>query len=141
MSKALLIISCGAKKRSHPALARDMYLGPWHKTLRKNRGENLCVYILSAKYGLINEDKSIDPYELRMTPARACELNETVKADYFKLIQTINPPRIMWCLGKDYLNAMKGCWFASETVVPFCPKKSGIGSRMTELKEWLIETA
>lgn len=65
----IVIISCGQQKRPERSRAKDLYTGPYFRAAlayaeavtAANR-----IFILSAKYGLIETDKWINPYELRM---------------------------------------------------------------------------
>jgi hypothetical protein len=63
----LVIVPCGAAKLASAAPAGDMYTGSYHRACRR-AAERLGgrVLILSAKYGLLELAKPIEPYELRM---------------------------------------------------------------------------
>ena len=61
----IVLISCVKKKRDEPSRARDMYVSPlfvgggvkYAKTLNYDK-----LFILSAKYGLLEPDTVIKPY-------------------------------------------------------------------------------
>lgn len=67
----LVVIPCGAGKLPHPAYARDLYTGPlFRSSLRA--GERLVerhrgtVAILSARHGLVELDRVVEPYDLTL---------------------------------------------------------------------------
>jgi len=60
----IVLISCVSVKRRESSLAKDMYISPlfkgayhYAKKLKADR-----IYILSAKYGILEEDDYIEPY-------------------------------------------------------------------------------
>jgi hypothetical protein len=59
--KKIVLVSCVKSKLSHPAKARDLYIS----TLFKSNLEYACrqnpdgIYILSAKYGLLELDRKL----------------------------------------------------------------------------------
>lgn len=79
-SNIVLITACGNKKESTPQPAGKLYKSSRIRHLY-HRSKELGVqfYILSAKYGLINADTVIEPYDQIMTKERAKELLPQVK--------------------------------------------------------------
>jgi len=69
------LISCVAKKLNYPAIARDMYVSPLFKGAfeyaKINRVDK--IFILSAKYGLLNESELIEPYDESLNNKSVCE--------------------------------------------------------------------
>jgi hypothetical protein len=58
------LVSCGKKKLDHRAPARDLYVSPlFRKALAYCLAHYDRVYILSAKYGLLNLDEPVRPYD------------------------------------------------------------------------------
>ncbi|MFE0629243.1 DUF6884 domain-containing protein [Streptomyces sp. NPDC058864] len=60
----LAVIPCGVRKLDHRARAADMYIGSYHRACRR-AAEALQpdrLLILSARYGLLDLDEEIDPY-------------------------------------------------------------------------------
>jgi len=67
--RILIISSCTKKKKEGKDKASKMYLGKQHLLVKKGieilRKDNYVDwYIISAKYGLINENYVIEPYDL-----------------------------------------------------------------------------
>lgn len=82
MSNIVLITACGSKKEDKPAPAGKLYKSPRIRYLYKKAKElKVPFYILSAKYGLINSDTIIQPYDQIMTKERAQELLSQVKEE------------------------------------------------------------
>ncbi|WP_262060182.1 DUF6884 domain-containing protein [Streptomyces sp. STR69] len=61
----LVVIPCGSRKLDHPARAADMYVGSYHRACR-SAAEALRpdrLLILSARYGLLDLDDVVEPYD------------------------------------------------------------------------------
>jgi len=73
--KVALVTACGAKKETTPQPAGSLYKSSRIRHIYKKSKElGIPLYILSAKYGLINADTIIEPYDKVMTPERAAGL-------------------------------------------------------------------
>ena len=60
----LYLVSCVSLKRPVPAPAKDLYTSPWFRKARACVEAVGCPwYILSAKYGLVDPNSTIDPYD------------------------------------------------------------------------------
>lgn len=61
----VVLISCVGKKQDHGCKAKDLYDSPWFRlALRYAQSLNPDrVFILSAKYGLVDQNSKIEPYE------------------------------------------------------------------------------
>lgn len=72
----IVLIACAAKKAPQRARARDLYCSPLFR-LSLHYGESLLPYainVLSAKYGLIDIDQVIDPYDLTLKDMRSSDV-------------------------------------------------------------------
>ena len=61
----IVLIACVSKKKSRKCKAKDLYDSPWFR-LAYRYAQSLNpdqVFILSAKYGLVNPHTEIEPYE------------------------------------------------------------------------------
>jgi len=74
--KKIILISCVKSKLSHPAKARDLYISDLFRSslayahsLKPDK-----IFILSAKYGLLELDDQIKPYELTLNTMPAAEV-------------------------------------------------------------------
>lgn len=66
--KKIVLISCVSKKLAQKAKAMDLYISPLFKLNMKyaRRLSPDVICILSAKYGLIDPDTEIDPYDVTL---------------------------------------------------------------------------
>jgi len=65
MTRHVVLISCVSQKLPHRAKAEDLYISTLFRlNLKYARLLNPdSIYILSAKYGLLELDQEVDPYE------------------------------------------------------------------------------
>lgn len=94
-SNALLVMACSATKLSHAARAIDLYRGVMFETFRANVRPDARphVVILSSRHGFLAADAVIEPYEQRMTAARAdfilSRLEDFIRLDWPAGIETV----------------------------------------------------
>ncbi len=71
----IVLISCVSTKLSHKAKARDLYISPLFRMNLKyaQQFSPQQVFILSAKYGLLQLDDEIEPYDLTLNEMSARE--------------------------------------------------------------------
>lgn len=63
----LCLVSCGAKKLPHAALAKDLYISDrFRKTRRLVEREDWPWFILSAKHGLLDPERKIEWYDMTL---------------------------------------------------------------------------
>lgn len=125
-----------------PAIVR--YDGVNFRVLRKARREgyypdNLDLLIISAKYGLIEEDTLIKNYDLIMTRKRAIDLRDKVTDSLINRLEQKNYAEIFINLGKDYLLTFDQRRFSKTQNDKFKFASGGIGKKMYEMKKWLID--
>lgn len=72
-AERLVVLACSATKLAHAAPAIELYRGVMYSAYRANvRAETApTVMILSARHGFVCPHTVIEPYEQRMTEARA----------------------------------------------------------------------
>lgn len=72
----IALISCTAKKASKPTIAKEMYVSPLFKgAYRYAQSLNVDkIYILSAKYGLVDENMEIAPYNKTLNKMSVSEI-------------------------------------------------------------------
>lgn len=94
--KTLAIISCGAKKKSIPSKAVDLYEGVLFKAaLSFVKRNTLNFVIISAKHAILKPEQVVAPYEMRI---------DQMNNDKYKLwalrvdasIREIAPEEIIW---------------------------------------------
>ncbi|EHM1653940.1 TPA: DUF6884 domain-containing protein [Citrobacter freundii] len=104
---SLIIMSCSAKKGRVAAPAINLYQGVMYSTFRANAPTTWpAVVILSARHGFIDVGRVIEPYEQRMTVARAGEMIAELAA--FDSIEWPSGVRsILLAGGKTYQMVMR----------------------------------
>ncbi|ADC69067.1 conserved hypothetical protein [Methanocaldococcus sp. FS406-22] len=136
--KYLLITSCSkAKKKLDNVPAIELYDGPAFKIIRKYKPPNVDVLILSAKYGLIDENTIINYYDMEMSKERAIELKNEVFKKFFQL-KLDDYGEIFINLGKIYHIAFEDCLNHLENSTNVIVAQGTIGIRLKTLKEWIV---
>jgi len=72
MTQDIGLVSCSGPKLAHKAPARDLYTSQLFKAqLAVAEKKHPLVYILSAKYGLVELDRVIEPYDQQLGKSRS----------------------------------------------------------------------
>ena len=140
----LLILSCSQRKRHDPGLlpAVERYDGPMFRLVRRYQArssDHLQVYVLSALLGLIHGEETIPTYDHKMTPQRALELQPQISEKMRKIIKAVyqddeSAPKLLLCMGKAYLDALKDFIPAGISVEH---ASGSIGKKLSKLHAWL----
>jgi hypothetical protein len=79
--KKIVLLSCVSKKRQHKTKASDLYISPlFVLALQYARNQNPdAIFILSAKYGLLNLDTEIEPYDITLNKMPSAQRKEWAK--------------------------------------------------------------
>jgi len=106
MKKRIVLISCVSQKLPHRAKAKDLYISTLFK-LNLRYAEKLNpdgVYILSAKYGLLNLEQEIDPYEQTLNNMRVNEIKRWANQviEQIKKICVIEETEFVFLAGEKY---------------------------------------
>lgn len=98
------LISCSKTKGDHRDLARNMYASPlYRKSVAVAEGWGLTFSILSAKYGLLDPDETIDPYDLTLKGAsRQFKLEWAHRVDSQIRSSIDRKKRLVMLAGDDY---------------------------------------
>ena len=143
-STRLLIIACSATKNEVTGLtpAWQLYDGVGFRVLKRALHMNrwpadLDVVILSAKYGLIEPDTMIEPYNQLMTEEHASRLQHSVHERLHRLVSARGYQELLVFAGKAYLRALRlaPVWYPTGLAVQVA--EGGIGEKLKRLREWL----
>lgn len=141
----LLILSCSRRKRSTAGLqpALDRYDGPVFRVMKKFirahplEAKALDVYVLSAKFGLIPEDRPIAYYDRRMTSQIVKRLKQRILTELKRVLIERRYIELFISVGKDYLQALDGY----EPLIPdnlkVITSMGSMGRKQAELRNWL----
>lgn len=125
-----IIIACGSKKLSHPAKAKDIYVGSLFRGARRAaEATGLPWFIMSAKYGIIPPDQTIEPYDMtygKTTGKKAWEISEQ--------IQRLGMSRPIWALvPARYAQVLSAAVGSQEIRTPLRGLSMGNQTRMFKL--------
>lgn len=88
----VVLISCVAKKRNAKSLAKDLYISPLfrgaYQYAKKIKADK--VFILSAKYGLLEENDLVEPYDETLNTKKMNEVQCWASAVIASLSQKAN---------------------------------------------------
>ena len=95
--KKIVLISCVKKKLRTRAKAKDLYISSlFSSSFRFAVKQNPCViYILSAKYGLVECERVISPYDLTLNTMSTKQIKAWAE-------KTLNQLRKVSDLNRDY---------------------------------------
>lgn len=120
--KILVVTTCGARKHNEPKPAWQLYKSPRIRAVYSRRnGHDMCI--LSTKYGLVDAEKVIEPYEETLTKHRMTELIPQMveKISGYDYIVYYRGGA-----GREYFNLMReACRRAGKTLVSFGYKFMG----------------
>ena len=106
MRKRIVLISCVSKKLPFRAKAKDLYVSTLFK-LNLKYAKKLkpdAIYILSAKYGLLNLEQEIDPYEQTLNKMQASEIKQWANQviEQLQKISPVNETEFIFLAGENY---------------------------------------
>jgi hypothetical protein len=99
---------------------------------------DIDILILSARYGLISPDRQIASYDQRMTRAVVEDQARRNRDLLCSLLRKRCYKEVLVCLGRTYLSALDpfDAWLPDG--VPVILAEGGIGRKMQQLKQWLV---
>jgi len=130
MSRTVIIIPCGFKKRRCACRAKQLYQGPYFLS-NLRWALSVChehsIFIFSAKHGLLCLDDQVEPYNLKMGDPGSIKpdvIREQAKS------KNLFQERLYAVGGKNYLNAL------SQAGLKFSAPVAGLsmGRSMSSLK-------
>ncbi len=104
--RKIVLISCVSKKLSHRAKAKDIYVSDLFKkclayaqSLNPDR-----IFVLSTKYGLIDLEEEIDPYDKTLTkmPSREVKLWADKVVGHLMKFADLEEDEIVFLAGDKY---------------------------------------
>ena len=139
--KTIILIACGKEKRREASKAKDLYQGTYfQKTLEYayilSKKYKADIYILSAKYGLLELDTIINPYNFTLN-----DINERYKKNWsYRVIKELNKrikktDRVIFLAGKNYNKYLK--MYYKNNLDPL--EGLRIGEKMKRLNELIEE--
>lgn len=132
--KKVVLISCVSKKLDKKSKAKELYVSPLFKYNLKyayylNPDK---VFILSAKYGLLNLEEEVEPYNLTLNNMSSNEIKDWGKNVIVKLGNEIDleKDKVIFLAGERYRRYLTP--YIKDFEVPM--KNLGIGKQLKFLK-------
>jgi glycerophosphoryl diester phosphodiesterase len=131
----IVLISCISKKLDHKAPARDLYISPFFKYNLKyaNKLNPDKIFILSAKYGLLDLNKEIEPYNKTLNKMSLREKQEwaSLVSNDLKRVSDLDKDEFIFLAGDNYRK-----YLIKDLKNYSIPMKGlGIGKQLKFLKE------
>ncbi|MFF8028681.1 DUF6884 domain-containing protein [Streptomyces sp. NPDC007896] len=126
----LVVIPCGSRKLGRRARAADLYVGSYHRACRTAadalRPDRLLI--LSARYGLLDLDDVIDPYDTPHGAADAITAQALLKQATVRDIVLLDP--VVALGGARHVGLVRAVWPHART--PLAGTR-GMGEQMARL--------
>lgn len=129
--KPVILIGCGKTKRDYRSQARFLYTGNLFRAARDYAVKHgSSWYILSAKYGLVNPDEEIAPYDLTLTDLNRHD-RDLWGSHVRRSLRNVGAwdREIVFLAGAEYARAVSGA-----PAVKFPLQGLGIGERLRWFK-------
>ena len=106
MRKKIVLISCVSRKLPHRAKAKELYVSMLFR-LNLKYANSLCpdeIYILSAKHGLLELEREIQPYEQTLNNMRSAEIKEWANnvLQQLRSVTSLEEPEFIFLAGNKY---------------------------------------
>lgn len=135
------LISCVSKKHSHATLARNLYKSPLFKKTRDYVDKNCdSWYILSAKYGLVEPDNVIEPYDETLNTKSRMERKQWAKKVWDVLNLHLHPgDQVILLAGEKYREFLVPHLINYECIIKIPLEGLGIGKQLQWLSRQLSQ--
>jgi hypothetical protein len=130
------LVSCVSKKRSGSAAAKVLYCSEWFKKARAYvEAQKGCWLILSAKFGLLDPERMIEPYDVTLIDMDSGARKLWAKR-VFGDFQTCcpSPATVTMLAGQRYREYLIPLLKAAQYEVELPLKGKGIGQQLQWLK-------
>jgi hypothetical protein len=136
MSKKIALVACVSKKRTRPSSAQDLYISDWfRKASTYARRVASEWYILSAKYGLVSPDTTIEPYDETLNRMPAAARRAWARRVLKELGQVLRPgDHVVILAGMRYRENLVGPIQQMGCSVEIPMEGLGIGKQLSWLK-------
>lgn len=125
------LIQCTKTKRSKPAPAKELYdkSGYFRDMVAYAEAQDNPYYILSARYGLVDPEAMIEPYDARgLSDTQAVEIADELAENGIETVELV--------AGRDYANPLVPELESHGIEVINNLRGCRIGTRRKRLSEW-----
>lgn len=138
--RTIALVGCGRDKLGHPAPAAELYRGDLFRKARRYAESFDAWFILSAKHGLVEPERILEPYDVQMRDLPLL-VRETWGARVASRLLSLFPgqaeTQLTVLAGAVYADALSGVlpcnWTIDEPL-----RGLGIGQRKAWLRERLL---
>jgi hypothetical protein len=135
-SETLVLVGCGDAKADDPRAAKDLYTSNYFSLKRRYAQEYGDEWaILSAKYGLLDPEAEIEPYDVTVDDVDVGEWGVVVASD----LPDVRDTNVVVLAGPDYAEEVEGTLFLYGADVERPTEGMKIGERMSWLSDQLDE--
>jgi hypothetical protein len=135
MARRVALVSCVKSKQLRPALAKDLYTSALFTKARAWAERNCDEwFILSAKYGFVNPDQMLEPYEMTLNTMRTGERRQWADRVFRQMDAAgvlSRETTFVWLAGSNYKSDLARLLNGYEQADPM--EGLGIGKRL----QWL----
>lgn len=135
-AETLVLVGCGDAKADEPRKAKNLYTSNYFGLKRRYAEEHGDEWaILSAKYGLLDPEAEIEPYDVTVDDVDVDEWGVAVAED----LPDVRDTDVVVLAGPDYAEEVEGTLFLYGADVETPTEGKKIGERMNWLSEQLDE--
>lgn len=129
------LVSCVSQKREEPSPAKDLYVSDWFRKARRYaEASGSPWFVLSAKYGLVNPNEMVAPYERTLNTMSVADRRQWANRVLAQLDETApGLGRAVFLAGKHYREFLVD-QLGSRNVAVSVPME---GLRIGEQLSWL----
>lgn len=101
--RRLYLVSCVSEKQRHPSAAKDLYVSDWFRKARRYAERNGEWKILSAKYGLVEPNTVLSPYEQTLNSMPIAQRRQWAETVMRELRTVVSPgDTVVFLAGQRY---------------------------------------
>jgi len=103
------LVACCATKADAPCAAKDLYVSPLFRMSREwIERQSIPWFILSAKYGLLDPSRIVEPYNLTLSQLSRQQRQQWARHVQQQLVAAVGGSTLVVLAGSLYLGATKG---------------------------------
>lgn len=135
--RTIALVSCVSSKEPHAAPARDLYTSALFRKAREYAERNADAwYVLSAKYGLVDPNRVIEPYDVTLNRMGVAQRRAWAAKVRLELEKVVRPgDTVVMLAGAHYREGLMGALRARGVRVEVPMQGLGIGKQL----QWLSQ--
>jgi hypothetical protein len=103
------LVACCATKADKACAAKDLYVSPLFRMSRQwIERQGVLWFILSAKYGLLDPSRIVEPYNLTLSQLTRQQRQQWSRHVHQQIVMAVGDATLLVLAGSLYLGATKG---------------------------------